>query len=195
MTRRLATLVVACLLLAGCSSAPDEDPAATTTLTPTPTGPTAPAADAEPAVPAPVSATCDVTRTNLGTPVGFGLYADRIVADTGCFLDELFADHAWAQSALVEVEWTPGASTTAADAWIESDECIPSPTAPCDAPRATSAASPFSVLVEGDDYAKHAPANLEVQVAGQGAAVQQAFKVTITLFANATVDAGYSALA
>lgn len=201
MDRLPLALLLATALLAGCSSpaAPDDaadpGPALTGTLAPTPAAPSAPA------LPPPVTATCDVTRTNAGTGLGYGVYLDRALSDNGlagptsCRLDDLFPDgHDWANSALVEVEWTPGPGMTAGDAWIESSACQSTPLDPCPAPYGSSASSPLALAVEGDDYALHAPADLAIQVAAEGLAAQQAFHVTVTLFANATVDDGFSAV-
>lgn len=191
-----AAAVLAVLLLAGCASSPQATQDVATQ--PTITGDPVPAANAVPEaepLPAPRTALCDVVRNNLGTPVGLGLYADRIVGDTGCVLADLFGDLAGAGSLLVEVTWTPGPGVLGADAWFESDACIATPLAPCQLPRATKSAGPLSLVLEGDTFLAHRDAALEVQVAGQGAAVQQAFQVHATLFANATVDAGFTALA
>jgi hypothetical protein len=188
------------LLISGCSSSPEADGTvsqATTTTTGSPQ-----MVQALPApLPAPQSATCDVTRTNAGTPAGVGVYFDRALADNGlsgptsCSLDDLFENHAWANSTLIEVEWTPGAGMTGGDAWIESTACAgATPVAPCDAPLAHSPTSPLTLKVEGDDFATHGNAAMTIQVAAQGAAAQQAFQVTVTLFANATVDEGFTAL-
>lgn len=185
-------------MVSGCASPPSDDGQSLTSSSTTQT--TAPAAPSIPIVLRPVTATCDVTRTNAGTPAGLGVYGDRFLADNGlgpateCALDTLFSNHTWAHSLLVEVEWTPGPSTTAADAWIESTACQPTPTNPCPAPYESSPTSPLTLVVEGDDFATHAPADLLIQVAGEGLAAQQSFHVSVTLFANATVDADFTAL-
>lgn len=192
MPRRLALVLVATLLLAGCASSPSGDEmlqAASTTTTST-----VPPVPALPPVPAPQTQTCDGVRSNAGTSAGLGLYVDRAVTDSSCFFEGTFSDLSWARSTLVEVEWTPQPGMTAGDAWFESDDCASTPLEPCDLPKEASASSPLSMALEGEEFLEHIDANLEVQVAVQGAAAQQAFRVHLTLFANATVDAGFTAI-
>lgn len=193
MTRLLALAATLVFLLAGCSSPPSGGPdAVASSSTTTSTGPSVP--DVSP-LPSPETAVCEVVRSNAGTPAGLGIYADRgLSSQTGCVFADLFDDLAWAGSALVEVEWTPQASMTAADAWFESDNCVASPTEPCTLPKERDASSPLALALEGDDFLGNIAENLEVQVAAQGVVAQQSFTVHLTLFANATVDPGFTAI-
>lgn len=191
MKRTLVLLVG--LLLAGCSS--PSDSASTDATASTTTPPVVANVTKAPPLPPPLTVDCDVVRSNVGTPVGAGVYADRFLGEPGCFFDDLFPDHAWSRSALIEIEWTAQPGMTGADVWFESDNCQVSPTQTCGLPQATSPTAPLSVKLEGDDFGDNIDAHLQVQVACQGAAYQQPFKVHVTLFANATVDEGFSALA
>lgn len=190
-----ARWIVVLLMLAGCAD-PSEDPPLQSTQQADETISPLVNATQPPPVRDPVTVTCDVVRTQLGTPLGVGLYADRVVLeDPGCYLDELFGPAMQdTGSVLIEITWTPQASMTGADAWVEADDCQSTPLEPCELPYGTASASPLVLRLEGDDVARHKDANLGVQVAAQGVAVQQAFTVHLTSFAQVQVPDGFSAV-
>ncbi|MFA5944969.1 MAG: hypothetical protein WC876_10955 [Candidatus Thermoplasmatota archaeon] len=180
------------LLLAGCSSPPEA--MGTSSSTTTEPVAMAPIVEAKPLPP--LVGECSITRTNVGTPFGLGLYVDRgLPGFQECHFDDLFVgDLTTYGSGLVEATWTSQATETGVTAWVESADCASAPTVPCDAPFTTATTSPLRLAIPGLYLQQHGASDVQVQVAGEGLAIQQAFHVYITLFPQGEPPMEYTAI-
>ncbi len=149
------------------------------------------------AAPVPISASCTLTRTNLGTTTGYGLNIGRAVTGFDeCALQDYFdGNTTWAQAALVEAVWTNQASQTGTDLWIESDACQPTlPPATCAEPRTMGASSPLRLELSTDELRAVEDRNALVMASGQGVVVDLEYTLYVTLFPDGVIPAGYTAI-
>ena len=194
MLRILGVAVL--LLLAGCASPADDaspqalDQAAAT-LAPQPEAPAA-----EPVAPQPVTLQCTMTRTQVGTPLGYGFNADRALTGIDeCHFEQMAGNLSWANAAVLEATWTSQASQTGSDLWVELTDCPPEiPPHNCTQGHATGASSPLRLELGADDLRAIEGRDPLAMASGQGAVVDLAFTLYVTLF-PAEAPPGFTAVA
>ncbi len=152
--------------------------------------------EAEATAPQPVTVTCEITRTNVGTTTGYGLNIDRVATGIDeCPLEGLFdGDISWSQAGLVEATWSAQASQTGTDLWLESGACPP-PQLPdgCTPPHTMGASSPLRLELTADELRAAEGQDALVMVSGQGFVNELTYTLHVTLFPDA-IPAGFTAV-
>ncbi len=195
MNALYAIALAAAFLLAGCSGSGSDTDVAMTEPVPTTTAPMDPMPGV-PAVPPPVVAECAQTRTQAGTPLGYGAHVDRaLLGIEDCILNEMFTDDLTAfASGLVEVTWSDlQATATNVNAWVESSDCQAGPLAGCGLPYETGTTAPLQIVLDRDFLEEWGESELALLAAAEGVAVQQEFRFYVTMFPG-DMPPGYTAV-
>lgn len=191
-----AALLTAFLVtfLAGCTSpAPEAEPVSPVDEDTMPSvEPDAEQTLATPAVPEPVVLYCPASRTNLGTPAPYGVNLNE---NRVCDFDQApVEDWSLYASALVEIAWDSLQPTiTAIDGYIESEACFFDGITECRVAGVRGSTNPLTMALEGEEFTDHA-AQAWVVLSPEGVANEQPFDVYVSLFPDAMVPGGYSAI-
>ena len=189
-------LVTSLLLLAGCAS-PTPDDAPTQAVADEPADLPEPAAPTAAPDPVPVTVTCELRRTNIGTTTGYGLNIDRAVLGISeCPMEELFGGNTtWARALLVEATWTTQPTQTGTDLYIESEACPPQiPPNGCQQPGVMGTASPLVLVLDEAELRRHEGQDALVMASGQGFVNDISYLLHLTLFPG-DIPAGFTAVA
>ncbi|MEK6975884.1 MAG: hypothetical protein AABY18_06035 [Candidatus Thermoplasmatota archaeon] len=154
-----------------------------------------------PASGGPAVAYCRLERTAINAPFG-GLQIDGVedvIAGNsrGCPFSEANGTLDGFHSALVEVAWDGlDATETEIHLRVETEACRPvvRPVLDCHAGAVAGTVSPLTVVVTQDDLAANTADGILAYVYAVGLSVQKPFDVYVSLFPNATVPPGYSAI-
>src|ERR1043165_2918143 len=188
-------LPAAAFLLAGCASAPPEDPMASASATPS-AGPLPPA----PHVPAVYVGSCSASS---GVAFGVSGLTQSSLSDAVCpFAAAYPGDGRHFTAALGEATWTPQPGVTGAVVLVQSDHCKSEGhvdtggyhSTNCNYGLASFTTSPARFVVAADKLAQGGNDNMTASLSPSGASTSQAFTIYVTLF-EGPMPAGYSALA
>jgi hypothetical protein len=193
----LPWIIMAVVLFAGCSSAPPaeaDDVFASTSASSTSSAPVAPLV-VQPRPP--VVGSCEVTRTQVGSPAGAGVNIDETLDSTACHFSAFSDGLSVMAGAVVEATWSSSQPTTTTFSLsVEWDCPIELTDAPgaCDVDREEGTVSPLRIELDGAQLNETGDHNLRAYIGGQGLLVQQSFRVYVSLFPDGPVPADYTAV-
>ena len=187
--------VLPLLILSGCSSSPGDAPVGTATPT---NVQTVLGDQPAPPPPPPVVAPCQVTRTAANTALGYGVNPDAVLdRKVSCPFSEASGGNLSRFTyAVVEVAWQAQTTETSigvrVNAPCRGDDQPATPGQSCVLGQAVAQSTPLRVVLLPDVMFRNADTDPQAYIFTEGASVEHAFDVRISLFEKGPVPDGYT---